>query len=210
MPGVDYSWSFLLISFLLVLTPGADFAVIVRNTLSGGRRYGTVTTLGVSAAAAVQGVLVTAGIAGLIVRVQPLFGAIKWAGVAYLAWMAFSLFRSAARGDYGDEGQPAGTARRRSSATAFRQGFVCNITNPKVLVFYLSLLPQFVSRDAPWPVWLVHAWTAPALGTAWFLGVVFFVGAARAWLRRRVVRRALDAVAGFVLAGFCVRLATES
>lgn len=210
MSVMDYSWAFLLIAFLMVLTPGADFTVIVRNTLSGGRRHGAVTTLGVSSAAAVQGVLVTAGLAGVIVRVQPLFLAIKWAGVVYLAWMAFSLFRSTIRGEYGDDGETEGTARGRSSLTAYRQGFLCNITNPKVLVFYLSLLPQFVPRGAPWTAWLVHAWTAPALGTAWFLGIVFCVAAARAWLRRRVVRRALDAVAGFVLAGFCVRLATES
>lgn len=202
---MEYSWSFLLVALLLVLTPGADFALVVRNSLSGGRRHGAVTALGVSSAAALQGLLVTVGVAGLIVKVQPLFLALKWAGVVYLAWLAFGLLRSAARGDYG----PIEEDRRLSALTAYRQGFLCNATNPKVLVFYLSLLPQFVARDAPWPVWLVHAWTVPVLGTAWCLAVVFFVSTVRAWLQRRLVRRALDAVAGFVLAGFCVRLAVE-
>jgi threonine/homoserine/homoserine lactone efflux protein len=203
---VDYSWSFLLVAIALVLTPGADFAVIVRNSLSGGRRHGAATTLGVSSAAALQGLLVTAGVAGVIVRVQPVFLAIKWAGVAYLAWLAFSLLRSAARGDYADVGQ----VQRQQAWTAYRQGFLCNATNPKILVFYLSLLPQFVARDAPWPVWLVHAWTVPFLGTLWCLSVVAFVSTVRTWLQRRTVRRALDAAAGLVLIGFCARLASES
>ncbi len=94
---MDCSWSFLLVAVALVLTPGADFALIVRNSLSGGRRHGAMTTFGVSSAAALQGLLVTIGVAGVIVRVQPVFLAIKWAGVAYLAWLAFSLLRSAAR-----------------------------------------------------------------------------------------------------------------
>jgi threonine/homoserine/homoserine lactone efflux protein len=203
---VGYSWSFLLVAIVLVLTPGADFTLIVRNSLSGGRRHGAATTLGVSSAAALQGLLVTAGVAGLIVRVQPVFLAIKWAGVAYLAWLAFSLLRSAARGDYADVGQ----VRRQQAWTAYRQGFLCNATNPKILVFYLSLLPQFVARDAPWPVWLVHAWTVPFLGTFWCLSIVAFVGTVRTWLQRRTVRRALDAAAGLVLVGFCARLAAES
>ncbi len=203
---MDYSWSFLLIAVVLVLTPGADFALIVRNSLSGGRRHGAMTTFGVSSAAALQGLLVTIGVAGVIVRVQPVFLAIKWAGVAYLAWLAFLLLRSAVRGDYADVGQ----VRRQSAWTAYRQGFLCNATNPKIFVFYLSLLPQFVARDAPWQVWLVHAWTVPFLGTLWCLAVVAFVSTVRTWLQRRMVRRALDAVAGLVLAGFCARLAFES
>lgn len=204
---MEYSWSFFVVAVVLVLTPGADFTVIVRNSLSGGRRHGAATTLGVSSAAALQGLLVTVGLASLIVKVQPLFLALKWGGVAYLGWLAFSMLRGAVRGDYSESD---GSARARSALTAYRQGFLCNATNPKILVFYLSLLPQFVAPGAPWPVWLVHAWTIPALGTAWSLAVVVFVGAVRAWLQRRAVRRALDAVSGLVLAGFCVRLAAES
>src|SRR6202007_2624207 len=102
-----------------------------------------------------------------------------------------------------------GQVRRQSAWPAYRQGFLCNATNPKILVFYLSLLPQFVARDAPWPVWLTHAWTVPFLGTLWCLAFVLFVSTVRKWLPRRMSRRALDAVAGLVLVGFCARLASE-
>jgi threonine/homoserine/homoserine lactone efflux protein len=79
------TWSFLLVVVALVLVPGADFTLIVRNTLSGGRRHGALTVVGVSSAAALQGSLVAAGLAEMVVRLHCLFLALKWAGAAYLA-----------------------------------------------------------------------------------------------------------------------------
>jgi len=204
---VTYSWTFLAVAVVLVLTPGADFAVIVRNTVSGGRPAGTATTIGVSAAAALQGLLVSFGLARVVVRIHPLFLAIKWAGIAYLAYLAVAALLSAVRGRYpaAEEGR-----RPRSRLTGFGQGFLCNATNPKILVFYLALLPQFVGPAAPWWAWLVHAWTLPLLGTCWCLLVVVGVDRARNVLGRRNIRRGLDALTGTVLLGFCAKLATEN
>jgi len=204
---MNYSWGFLAVAAVLVVTPGADFTIIVRNTVTGGRPVGTATTFGVSVAAALQGLLVTLGLAGFIVRAHPAFLAIKWAGIGYLAYLAARSLLSAVRGHYP---APALTGRSRSRVTGFRQGFLCNATNPKILVFYLALLPQFVGRDAPWWSWLAHAWTQPALGTGWCLLVVAGVDRVRVLLSRRSVRRALDALTGTVLIGFCARLATEA
>lgn len=203
---MTYSWAFVAVATVLVLTPGADFAVIVRNTITGGRRVGTATTLGVSTAAALQGLLVSFGLAGFIVRVHPIFLAIKWAGIAYLAYLAASTLWAAARGTYPPDEQGP---RPSSTLTGFRQGFLCNATNPKILVFYLALLPQFVGPTAPWWAWLAHAWTLPTLGTCWCLLIVSAVERARTLLSRRPIRRALDALTGIVLLGFCGKLATE-
>ena len=204
---MTYSWTFLAVAVVLVLTPGADFAVIVRNTVSGGRPAGTATTIGVSAAAALQGLLVSFGLARVVVRIHPLFLAIKWAGIAYLAYLAVAALLSAIRGRY-----PAAEERRRprSRLTGFRQGFLCNATNPKILVFSLALLPQFVGPAAPWWAWLAHAWTLPLLGTCWCLLVVLGVDRAQNVLSRRHIRRGLDALTGTVLLGFCAKLATEN
>jgi threonine/homoserine/homoserine lactone efflux protein len=204
---VTYSWTFLTVAMALVLTPGADFAVIVRNTVTGGRQVGTATTAGVSAAAALQGLLVSVGLAGFIVRGHPVFVAIKWAGIAYLAYLGANALLSAIRGNYplAEEGQ-----RTHSRFRGFRQGFLCNATNPKILVFYLALLPQFVGPGAPWWAWLAHAWTLPLLGTCWCLLIVTGVDRARNLLSRRNVRRTLDATTGAVLFGFCAKLSTET
>ena len=104
---------------------------------------------------------------------------------------------------------PPCAQRSHSRVTGFRQGFLCNATNPKILVFYLALLPQFVSPGAPWWAWLAHAWTLPALGTLWCLALVASVDRARSLLSRRGIRRTLDALTGTVLLGFCAELATE-
>jgi threonine/homoserine/homoserine lactone efflux protein len=89
---------FLAFAVVLVLIPGPDFAVVTKNTLAGGRRRGRWTALGVSSSNLVQGAAAAAGLGALIVRVQPLFEAIKWAGVAYLAYMGAQAVRSAVRG----------------------------------------------------------------------------------------------------------------
>lgn len=204
---MTYSWTFLAVAIALVLTPGADFAVIVRNTVTGGRHVGTATTIGVSTAAALQGLLVSFGLAGFIVGAHPVFLAIKWAGMAYLAYLATAALLSAIRGNYppAEEGQ-----RQYSPLSGFRQGFLCNATNPKILVFYLALLPQFLGPGAPWWAWLAHAWTLPLLGTCWCLLIVASVDRARNLLSRRNIRRALDTLTATVLLGFCAKLAIET
>ncbi|MGW6796413.1 LysE family translocator [Streptomyces chartreusis] len=205
---MDYSFAFLIVAVALVLSPGADFVLVVQATLSGGRRDGAATAFGVASAAVLQGLLVTAGVASVIVRVQPLFLAIKYVGVAYLAWLALTSLRSALHGHYSAVG--TGGASRQSAWIAYRRGVLCDATNPKILVFYLSLLPQFVDRGASWVTWLAHAWTVPCLGITWLLLVVAFVGSLRSWLARRSVRRAFDASAGGVLLFFCLTLATKA
>lgn len=104
------SWTkygeFLAFAVVLVLIPGPDFAVVTKNTLVGGRKRGRWTALGVCTSNLAQGAAAALGLSALIVRVQPVFQAIKWAGVAYLAYLGAQAIRSAVRGQYpplGDE-----------------------------------------------------------------------------------------------------------
>jgi threonine/homoserine/homoserine lactone efflux protein len=135
------SWSsylsYLAFAGVLVLVPGADFTVIVKNTLAGGAVRGRWSALGVACSNAVQGVAAIAGLGAIIVRYQPLFLAIKWAGIAYLGYLAYQALRSAWAGAYADlPGDPARDGAR--ALAGWRQGFLSNITNPKVLVFWRS------------------------------------------------------------------------
>jgi threonine/homoserine/homoserine lactone efflux protein len=82
--------------------------------------------------------------------------------------------------------------------------------HPKILVFYLSLLPQFVDPTASVSTWLAHAWTLPIIGTLWCLLVVCLLNSLRRWLEQKPVRRTLDAVSGLVMLGFCAKLAREA
>jgi threonine/homoserine/homoserine lactone efflux protein len=206
------TWSkygeFLAFAIVLILVPGPDFAVVTKNTLTGGRRRGSWTSLGVSSAAIVQGTAAAFGLSAVILRAQPVFQAIKWAGVAYLTFLGVQAFRSAFRGQYAplEDGSPAATDR---PFTGWRQGFLSNITNPKVLVFYLAVLPQFLTPGAS-PGWvLAFAWSHAVLGLAYLLALTAGLHSARSFLQRRRVRRGLDITTGAVLIGFSVRLAAE-
>src|SRR5580693_6536091 len=206
------SWSkygeFLAFAMVLIVIPGPDFAVVTKNTLVGGRRRGRWTALGVSSSNLVQGTAAAFGLSALIVSVQPLFEAIKWAGVAYLAYLGVQALRSARRGEYtpldGDDAQ-----KTAHHAAGWRQGFVSNITNPKVLVFYLAVLPQFLAPGAGLGWLLVFAWSHAALSLAYLLVLTAGLHGARRLLMRGKVRRSLDVTTGTVLLGFSARLAAE-
>ena len=200
--------SFLVFTVALVLVPGPDVAVTTRNTLAGGRIRGAWTAVGITSSNAVQGLAAAAGLGALVVRSQPLFEVIRWAGVGYLAYLGVQALRSAVAGRYPADELTAGTGTAQRLA-GWRQGFLSNITNPKVLVFYLAVLPQFLTPDSGVPTLVLLALTHAVLGLLYLLLLVAGMHRARAVLSRRPVRRALDAVTGTVLLGFGVRLATE-
>ena len=200
--------SFLVFTVALVLVPGPDVAVTTRNTLAGGRTRGAWTAVGITSSNAVQGLAAAAGLGALVVRSQPLFEVIRWAGVGYLAYLGVQALRSAVAGRYAADDLTAGTGTAQRLA-GWRQGFLSNITNPKVLVFYLAVLPQFLTPDSGVPTLVLLALTHAVLGLLYLLLLVAGMHRARAVLSRRPVRRALDAVTGTVLLGFGVRLATE-
>jgi threonine/homoserine/homoserine lactone efflux protein len=195
--------SFLIFAVVLVLVPGPDFAVITKNTLAGGRRRGSWSAAGVASSNAVQGLAAAAGLGALVTRAQPVFQAIKWAGICYLAYLGVQALRSALAGRYTEADSAAGPG------AGWRQGFLSNITNPKVLVFYLAVLPQFLGPDAPLSALLVLALSHAALSLLYLLMVVAGLTRARRLLARRNVRRALDAATGTALLGFSAKLATE-
>ena len=200
--------SFLVFAVALVLVPGPDVAVTTRNTLAGGRTRGAWTAVGITSSNAVQGLAAAAGLGALVVRSQPLFEVIRWAGVGYLAYLGVQALRSAVAGRYPADELTSGTGTAQRLA-GWRQGFLSNITNPKVLVFYLAVLPQFLTPDSGVPTLVLLALTHAVLGLLYLLLLVAGMHRARAVLGRRRVRRALDAVTGTVLLGFGVRLATE-
>jgi threonine/homoserine/homoserine lactone efflux protein len=207
------SWSaygtFLLFAVGLVLIPGPDFAVVTKNTLAGGRRRGRFTAAGVCTSNAVQGAIAVSGLSAIIVRAQPAFQAIKWAGVCYLAILGIQALVSAVRGRYEWPGGDDGDERSGGAFGGWRQGFLSNITNPKVLVFYLAVLPQFLRPGAA-PGWLLaFAWSHAVIGLIYLLALSTGLARARALLTSRRVRRAMDGTTSAVLLGFSARLAVE-
>lgn len=198
---------YVVVAVFVVLAPGPDFALTVKNALMGATRGGLATALGISTSNAVQGSAAALGLGAVIMRSQVAFEVIRWAGVCYLAYLGIQAVRSALRGEY--TRSPERTGTRVRALRAYRQGFLSNITNPKVLTLYLSILPQFLGHSGMGGA-LTLAYTHAALSLTWLTILVLFLGRIRPWLLRRGVRRALDALVGCALIGFGVRLATSS
>jgi len=196
---------FLAFAVIVVLVPGPDFAVVTSNTMRAGRRRGWWAAVGVTTSNAVQGTAAAAGLGAVIVRSEPLFQTIRWCGVAYLLYLGTRALLSARRGDYPEAVDDAsGTGR---AFAGWRQGFLSNITNPKVLTFYLAVLPQFLSARASFGTAAAFALSHAVLSLLYLSLLVAAMARARRVLARRRVRRALDAATGTAMVGFGARIA---
>jgi threonine/homoserine/homoserine lactone efflux protein len=199
---------FLAVSALVIVTPGQDTALTIRNTLVGGRRAGASTALGVASGQAVWAVATSAGVAAILVASEPAFLALKLIGAAYLVFLGAQALMSAFRGVRRHDGPDAG--ERLPGRVAYRQGVVSNLGNPKMAVFFTSLLPQFVSGgDASFAGLLALGLLFCALTLLWLTAYAVAVARAGDLLRRSRVRRALDALTGAVLVALGIRLATQ-
>jgi threonine/homoserine/homoserine lactone efflux protein len=188
--------SFLGVSALVIVTPGQDTALTIRNTLRGGRRDGVLTAVGVATGQLVWAVATSVGLAAVLVASEPAFRAVRLFGAAYLVFLGLQSLVRAVRHVSSPGVVSVGRTR------PFRQGVISNLGNPKMAIFFTSLLPQF----------------AHSFGGLLLLGVTFavmtiawlsFIARAGDVLRRPRVRRVVDAVVGAVLVAFGVRLATE-
>jgi threonine/homoserine/homoserine lactone efflux protein len=197
--------TFLGIAALVIVTPGQDTALTIRNSLAGGRRSGVFTALGVSAGQCGWAVATSAGLAALLVASEPAFLALRLFGAAYLVYLGALAFWSAVRRTTCPEVVLGSRSVR--PRVAFRQGLVSNLGNPKMAVFFPSLLPQFAHSFAGL---LVLGLVFASLTLAWLAAYACAVSKAGDVLRRPRVRRLIDAVMGAVLVAFGARLAAES
>jgi threonine/homoserine/homoserine lactone efflux protein len=191
--------AFIAVAVVVIVAPGQDTALTVRNTLAGGRRAGVQTAAGVVCGQAVWALAASAGVAALLVASEPAFFALKLTGAAYLVYLGGQALLAAARGR---PAIPLGPSGVRGGE--LRQGLLSNLGNPKMAVFFSSLLPQFGdSFMALLGLGLLFC----ALTMAWLSAYATVLSRAADVLRRPRVRRAVDAVTGTALIAFGLRLA---
>jgi threonine/homoserine/homoserine lactone efflux protein len=198
--------AFVGVAVLVIVTPGQDTALTIRNTLLGGRRNGVFTALGVSSGQCLWAVATSAGIAALLVASEPAFLALRLAGAAYLVFLGVQSLASALRRRARQVVVEVSCSRPRSRL-AFRQGLLSNLGNPKMAVFFPSLLPQFAHSFA---ALLILGLVFAAMTLVWLSAYAVGVAKAGDVLRRPKIRRIIDAVVGAVLVAFGLRLASDS
>jgi threonine/homoserine/homoserine lactone efflux protein len=180
MVGTHDFWVFLFASFLLWITPGPDTMYILARSIAQGRRAGVLSVLGISSGILVHTVAAAAGLSALLAASAWAFAAVKVAGAAYLIYLGIQalLVRPSSR--------ETAEVKPMSGWQIYRQGFVCNVLNPKVAVFFLAFLPQFVDPAAglgPLPFLFLGAAFVVG-GTIWCLGVALSAAIATRALRQ--------------------------
>ncbi len=212
MPMVSISvWAFLGVATVVIITPGPDTALTIRNTLRGGRRGGVLTAAGVATGQVIWAVASSAGIATFLRVFAPVYTVIKLLGVAYLVYLGISSLWQAYRGRIAPDPIDTVGAATAKSRAAYRQGLISNLGNPKMAVFFVSLLPQFAGTDAhPFLLLALLGLAFCTMTFAWLALYSFAVARIGDVLRRSSVRRALDALTGLALIGLGLRVATEA
>lgn len=207
MPGIHHYWLFIATAIVLILTPGQDTFFILGRSLAGGRTEGLMAALGITAGSVIHTILAALGLSALLATSPYAFMVVKFAGAAYLIFIGVkALFSRAAKLPGADE-----AARGDGGWSAFRQGIISNILNPKVALFFLALMPQFIDAASTNKVgaFLALGFSFVTMGLVWCS--VLAIGAASlrtAILRRPSMATILNRVAGAMFIALGLRLAT--
>jgi len=201
---------FLAVVAVITVTPGPDTALVVRNTLQGGRRHGLLTAAGCSAGLLIWGALSSLGLATAFRASSALFVAIRIAGGAYLVWLGIRMIGSSWSVEVALKGVDGLSAGRRHRHRPFLEGLLTDLLNPKAAAFFTALLPQFLTSNDP--VLKTTLFFAAIAATAALGGLLVYAcvaAQARLVLGRPSIRQLLDRVTGLVLVGLGIRMLTR-
>ena len=206
MLGIHHYWLFIATAVVLVLTPGQDTFFILGRSIASGRSAGIAAALGITVGSIGHTLLAALGLSALLATSPYAFTVVKFAGAAYLFYIGVRALLPRSNGLPGADAN-AGDGRW----PAFRQGIVSNLLNPKVALFFLALMPQFISADSNYKVaaFILLGLSFMTLGLAWCL--VLAVGASSLrglFLRRPSMASILNKVAGSMFIALGLRLAT--
>jgi threonine/homoserine/homoserine lactone efflux protein len=189
------------------MSPGPDFAVVMRRSAVAGRAHGMATAAGVAAGVFAWAVAAATGVAALVAVASVAFTVIKLVGAGYLVYLGVNALRSAWRSRDLRSESNTGSTTGPGLWGAFRDGLLCNALNPKAAIFFVALLPQFLPADAGLVPMLTLSLIAVVITAVWFLTVANLIAAARRVLARPATRRFIDGMSGTALIGLGVRLA---
>ena len=207
-PAPDIEWArvlaFTVTAAALVASPGPDSMLILRNTLAFGRPAGWRTLIGVQVGVATHAVLAVAGISAVLRASEQAFRILALCGGMYLVWLGLNAIRAPALSS-------AGPAARAGPSGAFRQGMLCNLLNPKVLVIFIALIPGFVNAEAESTGLQIFLLAGILLGLNIPFQSLLVALAARAgeWLSRPDIARRTQWILGAILILFGVGIITE-
>ena len=193
--------------FLMVITPGPNMIYLISRSICQGRKAGVISLLGVICGFFVHLLAAALGLTALFLAVPFAYEALKWAGAAYLLWLALNAVKPGAKSAF-----EAKQLAHDSAPKLFLMGFMTNLLNPKVAVFYLSIFPQFIvaQRGSIFTQVITLGVTQISVSFSVNLLITLFAGSMAVWFTKNPQWLAVQRyVMGFVLAALAVRLAVE-
>lgn len=199
--------TFLVLSLFVVMSPGIDTALITKRTITDGRKDGYKMALGITTGSLVHTFAAAFGLSAILMQSAVAFEIVKYVGAIYLIYLGLSSFISRKK-------KKSTSAEKQNNfemkKSAFKQGLFSNVLNPKVAMFFLTFLPQFVKTGENATQQLIMMGVIyTLLSISWFFIYVFFINYLREWLMSPKVQRIMDKATGLVLIGFGLKLALD-
>ncbi|WP_419955066.1 LysE family translocator [Neobacillus niacini] len=198
---------FVIMCVLLILLPGPDTAIATKNTLSVGRTGGFQTMFGTCCALLIHTTAAVVGLSAIIVKSAIVFSIFKYVGAVYLVYLGVKTLWALRSQKITPE---ITTESKYEGKSCFKQGFLTNLLNPKVAVFFLTFLPQFVhSGSDTFIPFLTMGITYTLLTAVWFLFYIYLLNQISAFMKKPKTQRIMEGLTGTILIGFGVKLALE-
>jgi RhtB (resistance to homoserine/threonine) family protein len=198
--------AFFFVASVLAITPGADTMLVMKNSMRFGSAAGWATTIGILGGTLVHALISALGISVILTQSEALFQLVKALGALYLVWLGIQALSSAGQRPQDDQ-----TGKNLAVRGAFLEGLITNILNPKVAIFYIAFLPQFI--DASDPVLaksLLLASIHNGLSLLWLGALVAIIARGSTWIQRPHIQKRLSRISGAILIALGLRLALES
>jgi RhtB (resistance to homoserine/threonine) family protein len=200
---------FVLMCILLIILPGPDTAIATKNTITVGRIGGLKTALGTCCALLIHTSAAVLGLSAIIVKSALLFSVFKYVGAVYLIYLGIKTLWSLRKKEIGASVE-MDTKSQFTNKSCFKQGFLTNILNPKVAVFFLTFLPQFVDAGSNTFIpFLLMGITYTLLTAVWFLLYVYLINQVSAFMKKPKAQNIIEGITGTILIGFGIKLALE-
>lgn len=201
---MEHYFLYVLLCILLIILPGPDTAIVTKNTLVTSKRAGLMTMAGTLTALMMHTTFAIVGLSAIIVQSAKLFMIIKLIGAIYLVFLGVKTFMAMR-----NKKKQAVDRNDVKSSSPYIQGFLTNILNPKVAVFFLTFLPQFVVNvDAPFIPFLLLGLTYTVLTFVWFIFYIALLHQVRTFMNRPITQKWMEGITGAALIGFGIQLAT--
>jgi RhtB (resistance to homoserine/threonine) family protein len=199
---------FVVMCILLIILPGPDTAIATKNTLTVGRTGGFRTIFGTCCALLIHTLAAVVGLSAIIVKSAFLFSVFKYFGAVYLVYLGIKTLWALRQNKTAPTEMSAES--KYGNKSCFKQGFLTNLLNPKVAVFFLTFLPQFVdSGSNSFIPFLIMGITYTLLTAIWFLFYIYLLNQIRTFMKKPRTQMLMEGITGTILIGFGVKLALE-